>query len=80
MASKLLFASAMAATMADAGYQPKVGQAKDTELAGTARAFAWADSTVGFAVGSYETVISNAYDGDCFSTVFSFALNNIDYS
>ena len=43
MASKLLFASAMAATMADAGYQPKVAQANDTELAGTAKAFAWAD-------------------------------------
>ena len=54
MASKLLFASAMVTTMADAGYQPKVAQAIDTELTGTAKAFARADRSVGIAVGAYD--------------------------
>ena len=80
MVSRLIYAPAMAATVAYAGISaehPQVAQAEGTTLKDTARAFAYTDFSVGFAVGFYGSLISYAYDDDCFTGFFSFAFNNI---
>ena len=80
MVSRLIYAPAMAATVAYAGISadhPQVAQANGTEFEGSARAWAYTDFAVGMAVGFYTSLISYAYDGDCFSSVFNFAFNNI---
>ena len=61
-------------------YEPRVSQSTGTELSANAGMWSLADFSVGFAVGAYEHTITRAYAGDCFSTVFSFAFNNMAYS
>ena len=73
MVSRLIYAPALAASIAYAGTSnsqpelPKVAQANDTEFKDTARWFAYLDFGVGFSVGLYNSLISYAYDDDCFS-------------
>lgn len=83
MVSRLIYSPAIAATVAYAGISaehPQVAQASGTVLKDTARAFAYTDFTVGFAVGFYGSLISQAYDDDCFSNFFNFAFYNIAQS
>ena len=80
MVSRLIYAPAVIASAAYAGTSsehPQVAQAEGTTLSGSARGFAYGDFAVGFAVGVYSSLISYAYDDDCFSTLFSFAFGNI---
>ena len=80
MVSKLIYAPLLAASLAYANETPKVAQANDTEFQGTARAFAYTDFAVGIAVGTYGSLIRQAYDGDCFSAFFNYSFGNIYYS
>ena len=56
MVSRLIFAPAVAASVAYAGASaehPQVAQAEGTTLAGSAQGFAYTDFAVGFSVGLY---------------------------
>ena len=79
MVSKLIYAPALLAVAASAALEPQVGQATGTEYQGTARAFAYTDFGVGFAIGGYKTLISYAYDDDCFSTLFNLGFSGLNY-
>ena len=80
MVSKFIFAPALLAVAASAALEPQVGQATGTQFQGTARAFAYTDFAVGFAIGAYKTLISYAYDDDCFSTLFNLGFSSFTYS
>ena len=72
MVTKLLFAPALAATMAQADLFDKPDNA--------ASAFAFSDLAVGLVAGGYGTLIGRTYARDCFSSVFNLAFDNLSYS